>query len=167
MATSEIRIVPVSGIPEVKAREDLPRMIARAAGSDPGIAPGDVLVVTQKIVSKAEGRVIDLSTVGAQVVSPTVLRPNQKLRVALTNDDLVMRFRGAVAWARFELGKGTPQYRAGVEFSDADPASLGQRPSHSARHHTFDVEGDHAPPLGEPGRVRVLGAVDLDPRQAG
>jgi hypothetical protein len=53
-----------------------------------------------------------------------VLRPNQKVRVALTNDEVVMRFRGAVAWARFELGKGTPLYRAGVEFSEADPAAL-------------------------------------------
>ncbi|HYT66408.1 MAG TPA: PilZ domain-containing protein [Vicinamibacterales bacterium] len=71
--------------------------------------------------------VIDLSTVGAQVISPTVLRPNQKVRIALPNDDFLLRFRGAVAWAKFELPKKpvtTPQYRAGVEFTDGDAAAI-------------------------------------------
>jgi hypothetical protein len=71
--------------------------------------------------------VIDLSTVGAQVVSPTVLRPNQKVRIALPNDDFLLRFRGAVAWAKFELPKAADQaaqYRAGVEFTDGDAAAI-------------------------------------------
>jgi hypothetical protein len=71
--------------------------------------------------------VIDLSTVGAQVISPTVLRPNQKVRISLPNDDFLLRFRGAVAWAKFELPKPpvkTPQYRAGVEFTDGDAAAI-------------------------------------------
>jgi PilZ domain-containing protein len=71
--------------------------------------------------------VVDLSTVGAQVVSPTVLRPNQKVRIALPNDDFLLRFRGAVAWAKFELPKApgkSPQYRAGVEFTDGDAAAI-------------------------------------------
>ena len=66
--------------------------------------------------------VVDVSKVGAQVLSTTILRPNQKVRVSLPNDDVVMRFRGTVAWAKFELPKPTdaPVYRAGVEFLDAD-----------------------------------------------
>lgn len=70
--------------------------------------------------------VVDLSTVGAQVLSNTILRPNQKVRVSIPNDDFVMRFRGAVAWAKFELPKPTapPRYRAGVEFTDADAAAV-------------------------------------------
>jgi hypothetical protein len=71
--------------------------------------------------------VIDLSTVGAQVISPTVLRPNQKVRITIPVDDLTMRFRGAVAWAKFELPKApvkSPQYRAGVEFTDADAKAI-------------------------------------------
>jgi len=71
--------------------------------------------------------IIDLSTVGAQVISPTVLRPNQKVRITVPSDDYVLRFRGAIAWAKFELPKPpvtTPQYRAGVEFTDGDPAAL-------------------------------------------
>jgi CheY-like chemotaxis protein len=70
--------------------------------------------------------VVDLSTVGAQVLSSTILRPNQKVRVSVPNDDFVMRFRGAVAWAKFELPEPTaaPRYRAGVEFTDADAAAV-------------------------------------------
>jgi hypothetical protein len=70
--------------------------------------------------------VVDLSVVGAQVISPTVLRPNQKVRITLPNEDFLLRFRGAVAWAKFELPKSSkaPQYRAGVEFTDADAAAV-------------------------------------------
>ena len=71
--------------------------------------------------------VVDLSTVGAQVISPTVLRPNQKVRITLPSDDFVLRFRGAIAWAKFELPKPpvtAPQYRAGVEFADGDAGAL-------------------------------------------
>jgi len=71
--------------------------------------------------------VIDLSTTGAQVISPTVLRPNQKVRITIPLEDLQMRFRGAIAWAKFELPKPpvkAPQYRAGVEFTDADAKAI-------------------------------------------
>jgi hypothetical protein len=70
--------------------------------------------------------VVDLSVCGAQVVSSTILRPNQKVRVSVPNDDFVMRFRGSIAWAKFELPQpaAPPQYRAGVEFTDADAASV-------------------------------------------
>ena len=66
------------------------------------------------------------STVGVQVTSPTVLRPNQKVRITLPNDEFLLRFRGAVAWAKFELPKSSkaPQYRAGAEFTDADAAAV-------------------------------------------
>ena len=66
--------------------------------------------------------VIDLSIVGAQVLSGTILRPNQKVRVTIPQDETLVRCRGAVAWAKFELPKPTaaPIYRAGVEFLDAD-----------------------------------------------
>jgi len=70
--------------------------------------------------------VVDLSIVGVQVLSGTILRPNQKVRISIPNDEFVMRFRGAIAWAKFELPKPTdaPRYRAGLEFSDADADAL-------------------------------------------
>jgi len=69
---------------------------------------------------------VDLSVMGAQVISATILRPNQRVRISVPTDDFVMRFRGAVAWAKFELPKPTepPRYRAGVEFNDADQSAM-------------------------------------------
>jgi coenzyme F420-0:L-glutamate ligase/coenzyme F420-1:gamma-L-glutamate ligase len=61
---SEIRIIGLEGIPEIHAGDDLPAMIVMAArDSGATIEDGDVLVVTQKVVSKAEGRIVDLATV--------------------------------------------------------------------------------------------------------
>ena len=70
--------------------------------------------------------VVDLSVLGAQVISATILRPNQRVRISVPTDDFVMRFRGAVAWAKFELPKPAepPLYRAGVEFVDADSTAM-------------------------------------------
>jgi hypothetical protein len=71
-------------------------------------------------------QVVDLSQVGAQVLSQTILRPNQKVRVSVPNDDFVMRFRGSIAWAKFELPdpSAPPRYRAGIEFADADARAV-------------------------------------------
>jgi hypothetical protein len=71
-------------------------------------------------------RLVDLSEVGAQVVSPTVLKPNQRVRVALTDDHGALRFNGAIAWAAFEIPpQRGPHYRAGVSFVDADADAVG------------------------------------------
>lgn len=71
-------------------------------------------------------RLIDLSTVGAQVVSAVILKPNQRIRMSLPDAARPLRVSAAVAWASFEMPKGTPapQYRAGIEFLDADPAAV-------------------------------------------
>jgi hypothetical protein len=67
---------------------------------------------------------IDLSTIGAQVLSPTSLRPNQRVRVTLPNRPKTIRTSAVVAWAAFEIPKGGVRYRAGVEFLDADSAAI-------------------------------------------
>jgi hypothetical protein len=70
--------------------------------------------------------VVDVSTVGAQVISSTILRPNQKVRVSIPQEDALVRCRGTIAWAKFELPKPSspPVYRAGVEFLDADASAV-------------------------------------------
>ena len=67
-------------------------------------------------------RIVDLSVIGAQALCPRSLRPDQKVRVAITFDNEVKLFRASVAWARFELARppAQPHYRVGVEFIDAD-----------------------------------------------
>jgi hypothetical protein len=64
---------------------------------------------------------VDLSAIGAQVVSATILKPNQRVRVALNDDLGNVRFNAAVAWASFEIPPDAgPRYRAGLAFVDAD-----------------------------------------------
>jgi coenzyme F420-0:L-glutamate ligase / coenzyme F420-1:gamma-L-glutamate ligase len=59
-----ISLTAVDGIPEVKPGDDLAGIIAAAlAAAGIGLKAEDVLVVTQKVVSKAEGRVVELATV--------------------------------------------------------------------------------------------------------
>jgi hypothetical protein len=69
---------------------------------------------------------VDLSTMGAQVVSASVLKPRQRVRVVLAVEPYLIRAAGTVAWALFEIPKAglPPQYRAGLEFSSADPEPL-------------------------------------------
>ena len=54
--TDTIQVVPVAGIPDVTAGDDLPAIVASATRGV--VRPGDVVAVTQKVVSKAEGRVV-------------------------------------------------------------------------------------------------------------
>src|SRR5688572_11153359 len=71
----------------------------------------------QVIIDGNPAKVIDLSMIGAQVVSATTLRPNQRIRMALEGE-LGARFNAAVAWATFELPIEGPRYRAGIQFHD-------------------------------------------------
>ncbi|GAA2059458.1 coenzyme F420-0:L-glutamate ligase [Streptomyces albiaxialis] len=54
------RVWALPGMPEVRPGDDLVKLVVDAAGAPdlPGLADGDVLIVTSKIVSKAEGRVV-------------------------------------------------------------------------------------------------------------
>lgn len=63
---------------------------------------------------------INLSVVGAQVVSPTILKPNQRVRMVVNDSDGPIRIAAGVAWAAFEMPKSGPVYRAGIEFFDAE-----------------------------------------------
>ncbi len=59
-----ISLIGIDGIPEVQPGDDLAALIATALGAGAiGLTDADVLVVTQKVVSKAEGRVVELSSV--------------------------------------------------------------------------------------------------------
>ena len=53
----EIRVVPIQHVPEVVAGDDVGLLIVDAVGPE-GFEDGDVVVVTQKVISKAEGRLL-------------------------------------------------------------------------------------------------------------
>jgi PilZ domain len=68
---------------------------------------------------------IDLSPVGAQVVSKMILRPNQRVRLQLLEGEpearRALRCSGSVVWASFEMPAGKPpRYRAGLKLSGTE-----------------------------------------------
>ena len=83
---SEIRILPLFGIPEVSAGDDLASLIIDSIEhSENKIFENDVLVVTQKIVSKSEGMVRDL-----EKISFKELLQEETVRVIRKRGDLVI-----------------------------------------------------------------------------
>ena len=86
------------------------------------------------VLDGRSGTLIDLSTVGAQAVSPGGLKPNQRIAMALIDETSNVQFHASVAWTSFETSaSGAPLYRAGIDFEDADPTSVD---AFCARHRT-------------------------------
>jgi len=87
------------------------------------------LSVPEGVHVQIDGRpagLVDLSTLGAQIVSTRSLKPNQRVRLQLADESgIVVRVLAGIAWSAFELPPGgNPRYRAGIEFRDGDPAAI-------------------------------------------
>jgi len=68
---------------------------------------------------------VDVSITGAQVISPSPLRPNQRGKITLIDTaENTTRIRSGIAWASLELVGGAPLYRAGIQFSNPDTTAL-------------------------------------------
>jgi hypothetical protein len=77
------------------------------------------------LVDGNRGTLVDLSALGAQLVTATVLKPNQRVRVSLADEDRPIRCSATVVWASFEIPRGsTPRYRAGLDFIEPDAGAL-------------------------------------------
>jgi coenzyme F420-0:L-glutamate ligase/coenzyme F420-1:gamma-L-glutamate ligase len=59
----EVRVIPLTGIPELEEDDDLVALLVESAARVGGFESRDVVVVAQKAVSKVEGRIVDLTTV--------------------------------------------------------------------------------------------------------
>lgn len=75
-------------------------------------------------IDGATSKVVDLSVCGAQMISQSALKPLQNVRITLTDDAGSLRINATVAWAFFEIPKGVTQYRAGIEFKDAQEKAV-------------------------------------------
>ncbi|MFD8375986.1 coenzyme F420-0:L-glutamate ligase [Streptomyces sp. NPDC059688] len=93
---AEFTVRALTGIPEVQPGDDLAKLIAAAA---PGLADGDVLLVTSKIVSKAEGRVVRAADREAAIDAETVrvVARRGTLRIVENRQGLVMAAAGVDA----------------------------------------------------------------------
>ncbi|MGO4760011.1 coenzyme F420-0:L-glutamate ligase, partial [Streptomyces sp. 2MCAF27] len=95
------RVWALPGIPEVRPGDDLAKLIADAATAEglPGLADGDVLLVTSKIVSKAEGRVVQAEDREAAIDAEAVrvVARRGRTRIVETRHGLVMAAAGVDA----------------------------------------------------------------------
>ena len=77
------------------------------------------------IVDGKTALLVDLSTIGAQVIASAALKVNQQVPVALVDKTANLRFSAKVAWTSFEIQPNSaPRYRAGIEFVDASAADV-------------------------------------------
>jgi hypothetical protein len=74
----------------------------------------------QAFIDGAPVTLLDVSSSGLQVRSTIVLRPKQRVRVVLPPERGAVKTAAVVAWSTFEIGP-TPQYRAGIAFTNAIP----------------------------------------------
>lgn len=94
--TPAYRVWALPGIPEVRAGDDLAKLIA---ATGPGLVDGDVLLVTSKIVSKAEGRIVEATDREAAIDAETVrvVARRGTLRIVENRQGLVMAAAGVDA----------------------------------------------------------------------
>jgi hypothetical protein len=115
------------------ATEDRPRVVPRDKPGPRDSKPSqgrdnrqaERLPIHEGVVVELDGNpamLVDLSTTGAQVLSPTSLRPGQRVRMAMVDEESTLKFGATVVRASFELstGKGFTGYRTGISFLDAD-----------------------------------------------
>jgi coenzyme F420-0:L-glutamate ligase/coenzyme F420-1:gamma-L-glutamate ligase len=113
-------VVPLEGIPELRAGDDLGRALHEAAERAGGLDHGDVVVVAQKAVSKVEGRVVRLADVEPSERARELAGPDgdaRQLEVILRESAEVVRSRPPLVIA--ETRHGFVCASAGVDASNA------------------------------------------------
>jgi len=113
-----IELIPVEGFPEVRPGDDLAGMVAGAVQGS--LRSGDVLVLTHKIMSKAEGRLVDLNTVEPSALAKEYAarwgKDPRQIEVVLRESRRVVRMdRGVVI---SETRHGFVCANAGVDASN-------------------------------------------------
>lgn len=121
--SNALQIIPIMGIGEIPPGTDLASVIFAAMQSQQlDIQQGDILVITQKIVSKAEGRVVDLAEIEPSAFAQTVAAQGKKdaqhVEVVLRESRRVVRMDHGVLIA--ETPHGFICANAGVDESNVN-----------------------------------------------
>jgi hypothetical protein len=138
LASCEVRVIahdaPYSRSPS--AHSDQPAgasAVAIAAPAPPahldqhGTRRAERFRILDGVEAQVDGNpttLVNLSTVGAQLLSETPLKPNQRIRLSLPDPTRPIRISAVIAWAAFEIPASGPRYRAGADFLDADPDAI-------------------------------------------
>jgi len=119
-----IEILPLTGLPEVRPGDDLAAMLVSAMASLPGGSrPGDILVVTQKIVSKAENLFVDLDTIEPDAEALALAETTRKdpRLVALTLRESVAVIRAVPGVLITRHISGCVMANGGIDQSNLGP----------------------------------------------
>jgi len=122
--TAQLTITGLNGVPMVRAGDDL-AAITLAAYAATGLAPedGDVLVLAQKIVSKAENRIVDVSAVKpspeAIALAAEVDKDPRLVEVVLSESRRIVRHRPGLMIAEHQ--RGWVMANAGIDHSNVAP----------------------------------------------
>jgi coenzyme F420-0:L-glutamate ligase/coenzyme F420-1:gamma-L-glutamate ligase len=136
--TVPIQLIPLEGIPPIRPGDDLTALLAAAARRS-GVEPQDLLVVCQKVVSKSEGRVVDLAGVCpspfAEQISREIEKDPRIVEVILAETRRIIRMDQKHLIV--ETRQGMVCANAGVDESNSLDAStvilLPEDPDASAR----------------------------------
>lgn len=154
--TSQLVLTALPGLPSVKAGDDLAELVRQGlAAAGLTLEAGDVLVLAQKIVSKAEGRLVALSSVEpsdqARRLAAETDKDPRLVEWILRESREVLRWRSGVLIVEHRLGFVCAN--AGVDHSNVDGQEdnvllLPEDPDHSARQLRLALVGDDGPALG-------------------
>ena len=121
-----LAVIPIAGVPEIRPGDELAPLLADAAAAQgTPLLDGDCLVVTQKVVSKAEGRLVEIDPEDRDARRALVDR--ESVRVLRRRGDLIIS----------ETSHGFVCANAGVDFSNVDDGWAALLPldaDRSARH---------------------------------
>ncbi len=115
---TRLEVLPIEGIPEVRAGDDLAGLIATA---EPRLRDGDVLVVTQKVVSKAEGAMARIDP--EDPLGHKAIVEAESVRIVRRRGDLIIS----------ETKHGFVCANAGVDLSNVDEGWAALLPDDSDR----------------------------------
>jgi len=135
-----LTVIPVEGVPEVRPGDELATLIAdSAAAQGTPLVAGDCVVVTQKVVSKAEDRLVDLDPDDRE--ARTRLVESESVRVLRRRGDLVIS----------ETRHGFVCANAGVDLSNVERGRAALLPvdaDRSARHVRDALRARHGVEVG-------------------
>jgi coenzyme F420-0:L-glutamate ligase/coenzyme F420-1:gamma-L-glutamate ligase len=125
---SRIEVIALGGIPEIHPGDDLPELIVRALHVTRGVLPlrsDDVLVVTQKVISKAEGALVDLTRIEPRPEAVAFAerwdRDPRQVEVVLREARRVVRMANGVIIT--ETSHGFVCANGGIDASNLGPGS--------------------------------------------
>lgn len=143
---SGLTLTPLQGVPKVRAGDDIALItLEAAASSNISLQSGDILVYAQKIISKAEGRLVELSTVKPSTEAVRLASVTEKdpriIELVLSESRAVLRARPGVIIVEHNLGLVLAN--AGIDRSNVDGAEhallLPLDPDASARRIRADI----------------------------